>query len=158
MVPVTTIQNLNPKLYKQLVNMVSSAMWSLGAVWFKKVLTHHSSSITHHPSLITYHLKYPNSLKVACLAHCFQLLITQFFCTFYGTHTWAPCQWVLLVYPPHTHFTTFSSLLILFCHHHSHSAKVQPKNLAKEPTTVTVPLFLPKIFLQPCFFKNPPRT
>ena len=30
-------------------------------------------------SLITHHLKYPNSLKVARLAHCFQLLITQFF-------------------------------------------------------------------------------
>ena len=33
--------------------------------------------LTHHSILITYHLKYPNFLKVACLAHCFQLLITQ---------------------------------------------------------------------------------
>ena len=33
--------------------------------------------LTHHSSIITYHLKYPNFLKVARLAHCFQLLITQ---------------------------------------------------------------------------------
>ena len=50
-------------------------------------------------------------------------------CTFYGTHIWAPCQWA---YPPHPHFISFSSLFISFCHHHIHSAKVQPKKYKQQ--------------------------
>ena len=128
---------------------------------FKKssVIIHHSIFIAYHPPLIIHHLslKIPQLPKGGTFGTLFPTSHNSIFCTFYRTHTWAPCQWVLLVYPPHTHFTSFSSLLISFCQHHNHSAKVQPKNPAKEPTTITMPLFLPKIFLQPCFSQNPQR-
>ena len=48
-----------------------------GQFGFKK--NHHSSFLTQFLSLIIYHLKYPNFLNPTCLAHCFQLLITQIF-------------------------------------------------------------------------------
>ena len=48
-----------------------------GSLVLKK--NHHSSFLTQFLSLIIYHLKYPNFLNPTCLAHCFQLLITQIF-------------------------------------------------------------------------------
>ena len=86
---------------------------------------HHLSPLTQFLSLITHHLKYPNFLYLTCLA--FLASLHSIFSTFCGTHAYKLVRTLLLSLPLKTHSPPFSALLISFCHHHGHNAKVQPK-------------------------------
>lgn len=80
-------------------------------------ITLHSIFITHHSSL-----KIPQLSTSHPFGYYFSFHhLNFFFFTFCGTHTWAIGQRLLLAYLPHPHFPPFSSLLISFCHHHSHN-------------------------------------
>ena len=65
------------------------------------------SLITPHSIFFTHHLKYPNFLNPTCLAHYFQLLITQIFLLFVEPTTWAP----------YLHIHPLFSFFFFFFHH-----------------------------------------